>query len=101
MEKKREYTHEDMDMLGREIEVLRMRARQVDQDIRSGAISHEQWVAAAHELMERKREIMDILSDVDRYESDLRAEVEKERKLRLAAEERIAILEAKSKSKKS
>lgn len=73
MEKKREYTHEDMERLGEEIEVLRMRARQVDQGIRSGAISHEQWVAAAHELMERKREIMDILSDVDRYESDLRA----------------------------
>ncbi len=46
-----------MDRLGKEIEVLRMRARQVDQDIKSGAISHEQWVAAAHELMERKREI--------------------------------------------
>ena len=74
VEKKREYTHEDMERLGEEIEVLRMRARQVDQGIRSGAISHEQWVAAAHELMERKTEIMD---DVDRYESDLRVEIRK------------------------
>ena len=32
MEKKREYTHEDMEALGKEIEVLRIRARQVDQD---------------------------------------------------------------------
>ena len=35
MEKKREYSHEDMETLGREIEVLRLRARQVDQDIKS------------------------------------------------------------------
>ena len=55
MEKKREYTHEDMEALGKEIEVLRIRARQVDQDIRNGAISHEQWVSAAYELMERKK----------------------------------------------
>ena len=40
MNKKREYTHEDMEALGKEIEVLRIRARQVDQDIRNGAISH-------------------------------------------------------------
>ena len=100
MEKKREYTHEDMERLGEEIEVLRMRARQVDQDIRSGAISHEQWVAAARELMERKKEIMEILSDVDRYESDLRVEIEKEKKLRIAAEEKVAILEARIKNKK-
>ena len=91
MEKKREYTHEDMERLGEEIEVLRMRARQVDQDIRSGAISHEQWVAAAHELMERKKEIMEILSDVDRYESDLHVEIEKEKKLRMAAEEKMGL----------
>ena len=55
MNKKREYTHEDMEALGKEIEVLRIRARQVDEDIRNGAISHEQWVSAAQELMERHR----------------------------------------------
>ena len=32
MNKKREYTHEDMEALGKEIGVLRIRARQVDQD---------------------------------------------------------------------
>ena len=101
MEKKREYTHEDMEALGREIEVLRIRARQVDQDIRNGAISHEQWVSAAQELMERKKEIMEILVDVDRYKMELRAEIEKEKKLRMAAEKKIAILEAKTKNSKS
>ena len=100
MEKKREYTNEDMAALGREIEVLRLRARQVDQDIRNGAISHEQWVTAAQELMERKKEIMEILVDVDRSKMELRAEIEKEKKLRMAAEEKIAILEAKIKSSK-
>ena len=100
MEKKREYTNEDMEALGREIEVLRLRARQVDQDIRNGVISHEQWVSAAQELMERKKEIMEILVDVDRYKMELRAEIEKEKKLRMAAEEKIAILEAKIKSSK-
>ncbi len=99
MNKKREYTQEDMDKLGEEIEQLRVRARQVDQDIKSGAISHEQWVAAAQELMERKKEIMEILSDVDRYEKEIREEIEKERKMRMAAEEKIAILEAKIKNK--
>lgn len=101
MEKKREYTNEDMEALGREIEVLRLRARQVDQDIRNGVISHEQWVSAAQELMERKKEIMEILVDVDRYKMELRAEIEKEKKLRMAAEEKIAILEAKIKNSKS
>ena len=101
MEKKREYTHEDMERLGEEIEVLRMRARQVDQDIRSGAISHEQWVVAAHELMESKKEILEILADVDRYKMDLRKEIQKEKDLLQKAEERIAILEAKSKNGKS
>ena len=100
MKKKREYTHEDMAALGREIEVLRLRARQADQDIKSGAISHEQWLSAAHELMERKKEIMDILADVDRYKMDLRAEIEEERTLRMAAEENIAILEGKSENGK-
>ena len=100
MEKKLEYTHEDMEALGREIEVLRLRARQVDQDIRNGVISHEQWVSAAQELMERKKEIMEILVDVDRSKMELRAEIEKEKKLRMAAEEKIAILEAKIKSSK-
>ena len=101
MEKKREYTDEDMEALGREIEVLRLRARQVDQDIRNGAISHEQWVSAAQELMKRKKEIMEILVDVDRYKMELCAEIEKEKKLRMAAEEKIAILEAKIKNNKS
>ena len=75
IEKKREYSHEDMEALGREIEVLRIRARQVDEDIRNGVISHEQWVSAAQELMERKKEILEILGDVDRYKQDLRAEI--------------------------
>ena len=101
MEKKLEYTHEDMEALGREIEVLRNRARQVDQEIRSGAISHEQWVATAQELMERKKEIMEILADVDRYGKDICKEIEKEKKLRMEAEEKIAILEAKAKNRKS
>ena len=79
MEKKREYSHEDMEALRKEIEVLRIRARQVDQDIRNGAISHEQWVSAAQELMERKKEIMEILVDVDRYKMDLRKEIQRER----------------------
>ncbi|MBP3819688.1 MAG: hypothetical protein J6H31_15480 [Butyrivibrio sp.] len=99
--KKHEYTHEDMEALGKEIAVLRIRARQVDQDIRSGVISHEQWVSAACELMERKKEILEILADVDRYKQELRAEIEKEKELRVAAEEKIAILEAKIKNNKS
>ena len=81
MEKKREYSHEDMEALGRELEVLRIRARQVDEDIRNGVISHEQWVSATYELMERKKEILEILVDVDRYKQDLRVEIEKEKKL--------------------
>lgn len=95
MEKKREYTHEDMEALGREIEVLRIRARQVDQDIRNGVISHEQWVSAAYELMERKKEVLEILADVDRYKMDLRREIQKEKDLLQKAEERIATLEEK------
>ena len=76
MNKKREYAHEDMEALRKEIEVLQIRARQVNQDIRSGAISHEQWVSAAQELMERKKEILEILVVVDRYKQDLRAEID-------------------------
>ena len=101
MEKKREYTHEDMEALGREIEVLRLRARQVDQDIRNGVISHEQWVSAAYELMERKKEVLEILADVDRYKMDLRKEIQKEKDLLQKAEERIATLEAKNKNGKN
>jgi len=101
MEKKREYTHEDMEALGKEIEVLRIRARQVDQDIRNGVISHEQWVSAAYELMERKKEILEILADVDRYKMDLRKEIQKEKDLLQKAEERIATLEAKNKNGKN
>ena len=101
MEKKREYSHEDMEALGREIEVLRIRARQVDEDIRNGVISHEQWVSAAYELMERKKEILEILVDVDRYKMDLRKEIQRERDLLQKAEERIATLEARIKNNKS
>ena len=101
MEKKREYTNEDMEALGREIEVLRLRARQVDQDIRNGVISHEQWVSAAYELMERKKEVLEILADVDRYKMDLRKEIQKEKDLLQKAEERIATLEAKNKNGKN
>ena len=100
MEKKREYSHEDMEALGSEIEVLRQRARQVDHDIRNGAISHEQWVSAAQELMERKKEILEILADVDRYKMDLRKEIQKEKDLLQKAEERIATLEARNKNGK-
>lgn len=46
-----------MEKLGGEINTLRMRARQLDQDVASGGITHEQWEAAAHDLLERKREI--------------------------------------------
>lgn len=101
MNKKREYTHEDMEALGREIEAQRARARQVDQDIRNGVISHEQWVSAAYELMERKKEILEILVDVDRYKMDLRKEIQRERYLLQKAEERIATLEARIKNNKS
>ncbi len=101
MEKKREYSHEYMEALGSEIEVLRQRARQVDHDIRNGVISHEQWVTAAQELMERKKEIMEILVDVDRYKMDLRKEIQKEKDLLQKAEEKIATLEAKTKNDKS
>ncbi len=90
-----------MDRLGDEIESLRLRARQVDQDIRNGVISHEQWVSTAYELMERKKEILELLADVERYKHELRAEIEKEKKLRVIAEEKIAILEAKIKNNKS
>ena len=100
MEKKREYSQGDMDKLGEEIASLRIRARQVDQDIRNGVISHEQWVSAAYELMERKKEILEILVDVDRYKMDLRKEIQKEKDLLQKAEERIATLEAKCKGDK-
>ena len=58
-------------------------------------------VTSAHELMERKKEILEILADVDRYKMDLRKEIQKEKDLLQKAEERIAILEAKSKNGKS
>ena len=101
MNTKREYTHEDMEELGVVINELKLIARQVDQDVASGRITHEQWVVAAHELMERKKEILEILADVDRYKMDLRKEIQKEKDLLQKAEERIAILEAKSKNGKS
>lgn len=95
MNKKREYTHEDMEELGKVINELKLIACQLDQDIASGRITHEQWETAAHELLERKKEIEAILQDVDRYKSDLREEIAHERKLRLDAEAKLAILEAK------
>lgn len=96
MNKKCEYTHEDMEALGKEIEVLRQRARQVDQDIRNGAISHEQWVSAAYELMERKKEILEILVDVERYHADLRKEIENKNVLLRKAEEKLSLLESET-----
>ena len=97
MNKKREYTHDDMEKLGEEINSLRERARQLDHDIANGNISHEQWEAAAHELLERKKEIEAILQDVDRYEAELCEEIAHERKLRQEAEAKIAVLEAETK----
>lgn len=99
MEKSREYTHDDMARLSSEIQSLRMRAREVDQAIRNGAISHEQWLSAAEDLMARKNEILDILADVERYKSELRNEIKKERELRIAAEKKIAVLRAETGSK--
>lgn len=99
MNKKREYTHEDMEELGEIINELKLIAHQVDQDIANGRITHEQWEAAAHELLERKKEIEAILLDVDRYSSDLREEIVQERKLRLEAEAKLAMLETKLKVK--
>jgi hypothetical protein len=56
------------------------------------------------ELKDMVKELRDthkqdgILVDVDRYKMELRAEIEKEKKLRVAAEDKIAILEAKTKN---
>lgn len=97
MNKRREYTHEDMEKLGEIINELKLIAHQVDQDKANGRITHEQWEAAAHELLERKKEIGAILLDVDRYNSDLREEIVHERNLRLEAEAKLAMLEAKNK----
>lgn len=99
MNTKREYTHEDMEELGVVINELKLIARQVDQDVASGRITHEQWETAAHDLMERKKEIELILQDVDRYKSDLREDIAHERKLRLEAEAKLAMLEAKVKKR--
>ena len=101
MNKKREYTHEDMEALGVVINELKLIACQLDQDIASGRITHEQWKAAAHELLERKKEIEEIFKDVDRYKSELRQEIEQERRLCQEAEAKIAILEAKAMRNKS
>lgn len=98
MNKKREYTHDDMEKLGGEIISLRERGRQLDHDIANGNISHEQWEAAAHELLERKKEIEEIFKDVDRYQAELCEKIAQERKLRQEAEAKIAVLEAKTKN---
>ena len=64
MNTKREYTHEDMEELGVVINELKIIARQVDQDVASGRITH------------------------------LREDIAHERKLRLEAEAKLAMLEA-------
>ena len=91
-----EYTHESLEELGKEISDLRALARQLDEGAASGAISREEYASAASVLLARKKQIEAILADVNRYIyiSDVCDEIEEERRLRLAAEERIAALEA-------
>ena len=45
--------------------------------------------------MEHKRDIIEILADVDRYKMDLCAEIEEEKTLCMAAKGKIAILETR------
>lgn len=89
-----EYTHESLEELGKEISDLRALARQLDEGVASCAISREEYASAASVLLARKKQIEAILADVNRYISDVCDEIEEERRLRLAAEERIAALEA-------
>ena len=96
METQREYTHEYLEELGKEIADLRALARQLDEDVASGAISRSEYASSASVLLARKKQIDIILSDVNRYISDVCDEIVEERKLRLAAEEKIAALEAKA-----
>ena len=94
MEMHSEYTHESLEELGKEISDLRALARQLDEGVASSAISREEYASAASVLLARKKQIEAILADVNRYISDVCDEIEEERRLRLAAEERIAALEA-------
>jgi predicted translin family RNA/ssDNA-binding protein len=94
MEMHSEYTHESLEELGKEISDLRALARQLDEGVASGAISREEYASAASVLLSRKKQIEAILADVNRYISDVCDEIGEERRLRLAAEERIAALEA-------
>ena len=94
MEIHSEYTHESLEELGKEISDLRALASQLDEGVASGAISREEYASVASVLLSRKKQIEAILADVNRYISDVCDEIEEERRLRLAAEERIAALEA-------
>jgi len=94
MEIHSEYTHESLEELGKEISDLRALARQLDEGVASGAISREGYASAASVLLARKKQIEAILADVNRYISDVCDEIEEERRLRHAAEERIAALDA-------
>ena len=96
METQREYTHEYLEELGKEISDLRALARQLDEDVASGAISRSEYASSASVLLARKKQIDIILADVNRYLSDMRNQIEEEHKLRLTAEKRIAALEAKA-----
>lgn len=96
METQREYTHEYLEELGKEIADLRELARQLDEGVASGAISKDEYASAASTLLARKKKIETILADVNRYISDVCDEIVEERKLRLAAEKRIATFEAKA-----
>lgn len=96
METQREYTHEYLEELGKEIADLRALARQLDEAVASGAISRSEYASSASVLLDRKKQIDIILADVNRYLSDMLNQIEEEHKLRLAAEKRIAALEAKA-----
>ena len=98
METQREYTHEYLEELGKEIADLRALARQLDEAVASGAISRSEYASSASVLLTRKKQIETILADVNRYISDVCDEIVEERKLRLAAEEKIAALEANDNS---
>ena len=96
MEPQKEYTHEYLEELGKEIADLRALARQLDEALTSGAMSREEYASSASVLLTRKKQIETILADVNRYISDVCDEIVEERKSRLAAEKRIAALEAKA-----
>lgn len=72
-----------MERLGEEIGALSMQAYQLDKDAADGKISYKDWLVAAIELLDKKNEVLDILSDVERYGQEVRREMEEERKLRV------------------